>query len=177
MIIIPYTRATWRLRGFIGFIIAAWWVQSWAWYSITGLLLADIVTNMDFQTKSRRGIKVFRSVCFPSWLIYSTTMAAGLLMQYIYIAYKPNLENKELRIHTALYYSGGLNENYDVHQPQARDDNYLFILGFLLLLETSSTLQTIFKNPLFTYLGSRSFSKSFLLVNSLFSVQLLFSHP
>jgi hypothetical protein len=175
MVIIPYTRATWRLRGFISFIIAAWWVQSWAWYSITGLLLADIVTNMDFQSKSQRGIKVFQSIRCPSWIVYGTIMAAGILMQYIYIAYKPTLENKELGIHTALYYSGGLNENYNINQPQARDDNYLFILGFLLLLETSSTLQTFFKNPLFMYLGYRSISEFILLVDSSLFIPLFLS--
>jgi hypothetical protein len=58
MVIIPYTRRSWRVKGAFFFIITAWWVQSWAWYSITGLLLADVTTNMDFKVKAQRGIKV-----------------------------------------------------------------------------------------------------------------------
>lgn len=30
MHIIPYTRNSWRVKGFIFFTITAWWVQSWA---------------------------------------------------------------------------------------------------------------------------------------------------
>jgi hypothetical protein len=58
MVIIPYTRRSWRVKGALFFIITAWWVQSWAWYSITGLLFADMATNMDFKVNSQRGIKV-----------------------------------------------------------------------------------------------------------------------
>ncbi|KAL2008172.1 hypothetical protein VTN00DRAFT_8154 [Thermoascus crustaceus] len=38
MLIIPYTRNSWRVKGSILFIVTAWWVQSWAWYSVTGLI-------------------------------------------------------------------------------------------------------------------------------------------
>jgi hypothetical protein len=56
MIIVPYTRASWRVKALLVFIITAWWVQSWAWYSVSGLLLADMVLNMELQTKCRTGI-------------------------------------------------------------------------------------------------------------------------
>jgi hypothetical protein len=73
MVIIPYTRRSWRVKGALLFIITAWWVQSWAWYSITGLLFADMATNMDFKVKAQRGIKVhclfpYSSHCFNSFL-------------------------------------------------------------------------------------------------------------
>jgi hypothetical protein len=58
MVIVPYTRRSWRLKGAFFFIVTAWWIQSWAWYSITGLLLADMASNMDFKAKAQRGIKV-----------------------------------------------------------------------------------------------------------------------
>jgi arginine exporter protein ArgO len=58
MVIIPYTRRSWRVKGAFCFIITAWWVQSWAWFSITGLLIADMATNMDFKAKAQHGIKV-----------------------------------------------------------------------------------------------------------------------
>jgi peptidoglycan/LPS O-acetylase OafA/YrhL len=158
MLIIPYTRPRWRVHAAILFIITAWWVQSWAWYSITGLLLADVVINMDFRQISQRGITVYRSIRLPSWTLYIGLMAAGLVMQYLWTAWRPEYENYELKVHTGLYYTGGLNTGYDVRQPQARDDNYVVLLGFFLLLETSEFVQHIFQNPLFMYLGRRSYS-------------------
>lgn len=158
MVIIPYTRNRWRIQAYICFIVAAWWVQSWAWYSITGLLLADATTNMDFKPVSKRGIHIWRSIRLPSVVVYGILMAGGLVMQYLWTAWRPEFENYELQGHTGLYYTGGLNTKYDLKQPQARDDNYLIILGFLLLLESSDLLQMIFRNPFFVYLGRRSLS-------------------
>lgn len=161
VLIIPYTRPAWRVQGFTIFIITAFWVQSWAWYSITGLLLADAVQNMDFRARSARGIKIWRSIRLPTSILYVVLMAAGLAMQYMWVAWRPEFEHYELQGHTGLYYTGGLNVDYDLGQPQARDDNYLILLGFFLLLETSEMLRWVFANPLFVFLGRRSYSKSF----------------
>lgn len=83
-------------------------------------------------------------------------MAAGLTMQYLWTAWKPGMMNRELEYHTDIYSTGGLDTEYDVSQPQARADNYLVIVGALLLLESSDLLQWGFKNPVFLYLGRRS---------------------
>jgi hypothetical protein len=160
MVIIPYTRNRWRVEAAIIFILTAWWVQSWAWYTITGLLLADAVMNMDFKARAPHGVPIWRtSLRCPLWLIYFVLMAAGLTMQYLWVAWRPESRNIELKGHTGLYYTGGLNMNYDLIQPQARDDNYLIILGFFLLLESSDFVQWLFDNRFFVYLGSRSLSK------------------
>lgn len=158
MVIIPYTRRSWRFKGALFFIITAWWVQSWAWYSITGLLLADMATNMDFKAKAQRGIKVWRTIRIPSYVAYAAILAAGLVMQYLWAAWRPEYRNDELIAHGGLYYTGGLNEDFDGKQPQARDDNYLVLLGFLLCVETSDVLQWALANPLLSYLGRRSLS-------------------
>lgn len=159
MVIIPYTRSAWRVQAFVLFILTAWWVQSWAWYSITGLLIADAVVNMDFKLKSQRGIPVWKtSLRFPTWPVYAVLMAAGLAMQYLWTAWRPESGNIELIGHAGLYYTGGLNTEYNVIQPQARDDNYVFLLGFLLFVESSDMAQKLLSNPLLTYLGSRSLS-------------------
>ena len=161
MVIIPYTRSAWRVQAFIVFIITAWWVQSWAWYSITGLLLADAVMNMNLKIHARRGVRMWKTTrrC-PTWVIFWAIMGAGLLMQYLWTAWRPESGNVELRGHTGLYYTGGLNTDYDLIQPQARDDDYLILLGFFLLMETSDVLQRLLENRLFLYLGSRSLSES-----------------
>ncbi|TAQ83263.1 hypothetical protein B7494_g8411 [Chlorociboria aeruginascens] len=158
MVILPYTRNSWRVKALLAFIASAFWVQSWAWYSITGLLIADVVHNMDFKTKAQKGLKIWRTYRCPTWVLCAAMMLAGLIMEYIWVDWRPQFENKELEGHTGLYYSGGLNEQIDLHQPQARDDNYLLITGFLLLLESSDLLQMFMRNPLFVYLGNRSLS-------------------
>lgn len=164
MICIPYTRNSWRVKAFLFFIATAWWVQSWAWYSVTGVLLADMAMNMDFKAKAQRGIPVRvpggRSVRCPSYVAYAVLLLAGLVMEYLWIAWRPEYEKAELKGHTGLYNAGSLNDGLDLSQPLARDDNYLVILGSMLMMETSDVLQWVFKNPLFTYLGRRSFSKS-----------------
>lgn len=162
MICIPYTRNSWRVKAFLFFIATAWWVQSWAWYSVTGILLADMVMNMDFRAKAKRGVPIRlpggRAVRCPSYIPYGVLLLAGLIMQYLWVAWRPEYRNAELKGHTGLYNAGSLNDGLDLDQPLARDDNYLVIVGFMLMMETSDMLQFIFKNPLFTYLGRRSFS-------------------
>ncbi|KAL6715407.1 hypothetical protein ACLMJK_006368 [Lecanora helva] len=159
MVIVPYTRNSWRVQAYVGFILTAWWVQSWAWYSVTGLLLADLLMNMRYQERAQRGVALWKtSVRYPAWVPCAILMAAGLTMQYLWIAWRPQYENKELGIHTALYESSAFNTEIDPNEPQARDDNYLLILGFFLILEYSTFLQKVFRNQLFLYLGARSFS-------------------
>ncbi|KAI9679944.1 MAG: hypothetical protein M1817_004959 [Caeruleum heppii] len=158
MVIIPYTRSKWRVKAYMIFIATAWWVQSWAWYSITGLLLADAVVNMDFKARSQRGIHIWRSIRCPSWVPYVFLMGAGLLLRYIWTAVAPEHENDELIGHGGLYYRGAFNTQPNPDQPQARIDIYALLVGFLLCLEHFDFLQKVFSNRFLLYLGSRSFS-------------------
>ncbi|KAF2810384.1 uncharacterized protein BDZ99DRAFT_416727 [Mytilinidion resinicola] len=157
MVIIPYTRRSWRVKAFGAFVITAWWVQSWAWYSIAGLFMADAVVNMSFREKARRGIKVARFT-FPTWPIYGFFILAGYIMEYLWVAWRPDLRSAELKGHTGLYNAGSLNAGFDTKGPQARDDNFLIIIGFFLCLEHFEVLQRIFRMSVFQYLGKRSFS-------------------
>ena len=159
MIIIPYTRSSWRVKAYLCFILSAWWVQSWAWYSISGLLLTDVVINMQYMEKAKMGLKIWRSMRLPTWIAFICLMGAGLVLQYLWTDWRPQYENKELLAHAGLYYTGGLNTRINAKEPQARDDSYLLIVGFHLLLESSTFAQRIFDNPLFVYLGKRSLSK------------------
>ncbi|KAB8298717.1 hypothetical protein EYC80_000892 [Monilinia laxa] len=163
MVIIPYVRKSWRVKAFIGFVITAWWVQSWAWYSITGLLLADLSLNMDFQAKARAGVPLGtwrgRQWRLPVWPLYSILTLAGLIMMYLWAAWRPQDLYKEVRIHTGEYSTGGLNDvKMEAGTPMARADNYVFLLGAFLFLETWSWLQALFRNPVLMYLGKRSLS-------------------
>ncbi|KAJ4288509.1 hypothetical protein N0V90_011746 [Kalmusia sp. IMI 367209] len=117
-----------------------------------------MAANMDFKAKAQRGIKVWRSIRCPSYVLYAAILAAGLVMQYLWAAWRPEYRDDELIAHGGLYYTGGLNENFDVKQPQARDDNYLVLLGFFLCVETSDIVQWALANPVLVYLGRRSLS-------------------
>jgi len=160
MLITPYTRAPFRVAAYIAFVLSAWWVQSWAWHSITGLLLADAVVNMRYAERAARGVNIWRTrwKC-PTWIPCVVLMAAGLAMQYLWTDWRPQYANRELKAHTGLYYSGGLNTQVDEREPQARDDDYLLLLGFFLLLESSGFMQRIFSNSFLVYMGRRSLSE------------------
>lgn len=158
MIIVPYTRASWRLKALFVFILTAFWVQSWAWYSVTGLLITDAVLNMDFRVKSRTG---FTSGKYrvPIWPLYVAFVLTGIILQFLFISWKPSMRNNELHGHTGLYTEGMLNEEQDFDQPLARVDSYLIMLGTMLLIETYEIPQRILRNKAFVALGRRSFSK------------------
>jgi len=161
MVIIPYTRARWRVEAGILFVLTAWCVQSWAWYTITGLLLADAVMNMDFKARAKHGIPIWRTpIRVPLWIIYTVLIGIGLTMQYLWISWRPSSANVELEGNLGLYYTGGLTTtaDYNLIQPQAADANYPVLLGFFLLLESSDLVQKMFNNHIFVYLGSRSLS-------------------
>jgi hypothetical protein len=96
----------------------------------------------------------------PSYIAYAVITAAGFIMQYLWAAWRPEYRNAEIVAHGGLYYTGGLNEDFDVKQPQARDDNYLVLAGFFLCVETSEILQWALANPLLVYLGRRSLSET-----------------
>ncbi|KAF1846005.1 uncharacterized protein K460DRAFT_313030 [Cucurbitaria berberidis CBS 394.84] len=164
MTIVPYTRVSWRVKALLVFIVAAFWVQSWAWYSITGLLIADAVFNMDFRSRSRAGLRV-RKFRVPIWPLYIAMVVTGVVLQYLFISWNPKMRDHELYGHTGLYETGVLNENLDVDQPLARVDSYLIILGVMLLVETFSWPQKVLRYKPFVALGRRSFS--FFLVQSI----------
>jgi hypothetical protein len=170
MIIIPYTRKKWRVQGAFFFILTAWWCDSWAWYSITGLLFCDMVTTMDFKATAKRGIpfhipirrlrredgSAFR---VPVWVPAGLLVVAGYVMQFLWTDYRTDLFDQEYEYHSGLYYTGGLNYEYLTNHTAARGDIYLILVGFFIFLETYDILQRIFQNKFFVFLGKRSFSK------------------
>ncbi|RMZ74164.1 glycoside hydrolase family 16 [Pyrenophora seminiperda CCB06] len=157
MVIVPSTRVSWRVKAMVTFIAAAWWVQSWAWYSVTGLLIADAVLNMDFALRSRRGLQM-GTFTLPIWPLYATMVVTGVLLQFLFVSAKPSMRDDELYGHTALYEDGFLNKNMDASQPMARVDNYLIILGASLLIETFEWPRGLLRRRFFVAMGRRSFS-------------------
>ena len=160
MVIIPFTRPVWRVRVYIAFVVSSWWCQSWAWYSVTGLAIADAVVNMSLREKCQRGIPLpfgLRWRC-PVWVVGGILMLAGGVMQYLWTDWRPEYENRELVAHTGLYYSGGLNLVVDRNEPQARDDAYLLLLGLGLVIESVGWVRRVLETRVLGYLGRRSLS-------------------
>jgi hypothetical protein len=158
MVIIPYTRTRWRVVGAFAFILTAWWVYSWAWYSISGLLIADAVMNMGLRPGGTGSYFTLFKAHIPFWSIGALLMATGFIMQFIWTAARPDLQNAELFYHTGIYNTGGLNTAVDVTASQIRADCYLIVMGFSLILETSSLLQSVFRSKFLVLLGRRSLS-------------------
>jgi hypothetical protein len=189
MIIIPYTRAKWRVQGAFFFVLTAWWCQSWAWCTISGLCLCDMVMNMDFKARARRGIpiplprniiptairkklrrgshgdegkaKQPKQYRLPLWLPAGLLLTAGLLMQYLWVAWRPEDFNEEYMYHSGLYYTAGLNYQFTTHHTPARDDAYLMVVGIFVFLETYDSIQRFFENAFLVALGRRSLSEFF----------------
>ena len=162
MVIIPWTRPRWRVQMAFAFVITAWWVQSWGWFTITGLTICDMVMNMDFKTKAKQGVPIWGTGRrLPYWIPTGAVLLAGLIMQYVWTAWKPSLASGEYIAHSDMYKAPGLNVDDNISMPQARDDNYLVLLGFFLFLEASDFLQRVFRTRFLVFLGRRSFSMSF----------------
>lgn len=152
MVIIPYTRISWRLWGALVFIATAWWVYSWAWFSVSGLLVADAVVNMELKARCQ-------AHRLPVALTALTLLAGGYFMCFYWVIARPDLYTAEINYHTGLYDTGGLYTWNDTTAPLLLASNYLVICGFWLLLETTDFLQTIFRSPILMFLGNRSYSK------------------
>lgn len=169
MIIIPYTRPQWRLKALMFFVLTAWWVQSWAWYSITGLIIADTTHTLNLRHKIAQGIPVqiskSKQIRFPWWIGCILCMIVGFMMQYFWVAWRPDLADGELKAHGGIYNPGRLNDGSDFTEPAPRMDNYLVIFGFFFLLECSQWLRWIFASKFLVMLGKRSYSKSKALSN------------
>ncbi|KAH9860613.1 hypothetical protein J1614_011944 [Plenodomus biglobosus] len=157
MVIVPHTRTSWRVKALLLFIVTAFWVQSWAWYSVTGLLIADAVVNMDFQYRSRNGFQI-AGFQVPIWPLYAVSAFTGYLLQFLFISWNPGMRKNELYGHTGIYTDGMLNENLDESSKLARVDNYLIMVGVMLLIETFELPRNILRSKPLVALGRRSFS-------------------
>ncbi|KAL1970097.1 hypothetical protein VTN77DRAFT_6502 [Rasamsonia byssochlamydoides] len=177
MVIIPFTRKKWRVQWSVPFILTAWWCQSWAWFTISGLILCDMVMNMDFKARAQRGIPIpiFRradgsAFRLPVWVPAGLCLIGGLAMQYIWTAWRPDLFDSEYLVHGGLYYSGGLNYEYPTRHNQARDDAYLTIVGIFLFLESYDMVQRFFESRFLVSLGKRSLSYFLIQSNMIYIV-------
>lgn len=160
MVILPFTRAAWHIQAIAIFSIGSFWFDSWGWYSAAGLFIADISFNPTLRTRLSRGIKLGENISFPYWVLAIFSTIAGLAMKYIWVAAFPQHLRAELVLHPSLHLSQDLNtQNFQTDQAYARLDDYLIVVGILILFEMSSRMRSLFSSRFLVEIGKRSLSK------------------
>ncbi|KAK4494960.1 hypothetical protein PRZ48_014316 [Zasmidium cellare] len=158
MVILPYTRPKWHIRGLGLFSLGSFWMASWGWYSATGLMFADIAINETLRTELKRGLRIHKDWRLPYWTIAVALAATGIALKYTW-AVLPQYINSMLVLHPYL----DLSENYspktfEASGPYARLDDWFIICAVLLAVELFQNLQYFLSFKPLVWLGERSFS-------------------
>ena len=162
MVILPYTRPGWHTGALSLFALGSFWVCSWGWYSAAALLLADYTTNAQLKPRLEEGIALNKKLDWklPYTLLAAVMTIAGFAMKYTWAAL-PQFYNKELVLRPFLHLSERTNiAEYAESGPYARVDNFLVIMGVLLLAETCVPVKHWLSSKPLVILGKRSLSKS-----------------
>ncbi|KAI4738797.1 hypothetical protein E4T50_10743 [Aureobasidium sp. EXF-12298] len=160
MVVLPYSRPSWHVTGLLMFAFGSWWFNSWGWYSATGLFLADIAINAPLRTALFRGWTNSRdTVRMPYWALAVVFLGIGTGLKYMWTAgLEKDFWSGEAHAHPARYLGGSSFGYFDGTQPYPRMDNWLVIVGILLLIEFSEVTQKILSNGLFKAVGKRALS-------------------
>lgn len=164
MVILPFTRPKWHLSGIGLFGLGSFWMGYWGWYSVTGLIFADIAINSTLRQELKLGLKVREDWRVPYMAIAPFFFGIGVAFKYAFTI-RPQFVNKLLVLHPYLDISTGHSPTAVVENgPYARIDDWFVILGILLAVELSDKAKHVLMFRPLVYLGERSFSKSCLLV-------------
>ncbi|KAI5197059.1 hypothetical protein AUEXF2481DRAFT_82287 [Aureobasidium subglaciale EXF-2481] len=160
MVILPYSRPSWHVTGLLMFAFGSWWFNSWGWYSATGLFLADVAINPPLRTALFRGwSNESGSVRMPYWSLAVVFLGIGTGLKYMWTAGLDQLYwSGEAHAHPARYLGGSSFGYFDGKQPYPRMDNWLVIVGLLVLLEFSEAGKKILGSKIFKTIGRRSLS-------------------
>ncbi|TIA54181.1 hypothetical protein D6C79_01115 [Aureobasidium pullulans] len=159
MVILPFTRASWHVQAVAIFSIGSFWFDTWGWYSAAGLFVADISHNPDLAARLRSGIKIGESPSFPYWILAVLSVTAGFVMKYLWVAVFPEHLRAELVLHPSLHLTQGLTiHNFNTGQAYARLDDYLIVVGILVLLELSTRMRSFLSSRFLVEAGKRSLS-------------------
>ncbi|CAO1624962.1 unnamed protein product [Sympodiomycopsis kandeliae] len=156
-ILLPYATLSSKLWGFAGFIIVTYWLGSWAWYTLTGLQIAEFTTCY-LGSLPALGIPLdrFGKRHLPTWSMPSVFLLLGVVLKYV-MASEPSRRNDEYVFH-ARRSDGSLNRGLNpAVTPYPRIDDYLLVTGAMVLLELSPVAQRNFSNTVLRFLGRISF--------------------
>ena len=154
--ILPYTRLQAKVIGYLGFGLLCYWVGSWAWYSLTGLIICEFatvyapITPRSFPLRwSRQGRTLFH---MPLWLPPLAVMAIGVVQKYVWASY-PSGRANEYVAHTDIL-TAGLIRNLDpARTPFPRIDDWMVITGLLITVEVLPSVQAVLDNVVLKHIG------------------------
>lgn len=162
MVILPFTRSSWHWAGLLLFSLGSFWFNSWGWYSAAGLFIADLSLDPLLRTYLISNRKSSDGFSIPCWIWASMTIILGLILEYVWVAAVPQYTNDILVLHPGMDgLSSDINRStFDTAYSYPRLDNYLVVVGFLVLLETSEFLKKVLSTKALVYLGKRSLCES-----------------
>ncbi|KAK3046136.1 hypothetical protein LTR09_012362 [Extremus antarcticus] len=159
MVILPFTRARWHPQALALFALGSFWLESWGWYSVAGLLLADFSTDGSIKAGFGHGFKIAGDIRFAPSMSATVLIVAGLAIKYAWAAV-PQYSNAELILHPTFHLSTGTTvKNFDKANPYPRVDDFLVIVGVLLFVEMSDSAKSLLSTRPLLWLGERSLSE------------------
>ncbi|GIZ41253.1 hypothetical protein CKM354_000456500 [Cercospora kikuchii] len=157
MVILPFSRPKWHISGLGLFALGSFWMGYWGWYSVTGLIFADLAINATLKAELKAGLKVRDDWRIPYAAIAPMLFAIGIAFKYAFIV-RPQYMDKLLVLHPYLDISTRYSPSTTVEAgPYARLDDWFVITGILLALELFENAQYYLSFKPLVYLGERSF--------------------
>ena len=159
MVLLPYTRSRWHPQALALFSLGSFWLESWGWYSAAGLLLADFAIDKTLRARLTHGFRVVGEMRCPPYLSATVLLLVGLAMKYTWTSMSQYIDS-ELVLHPFLHLSDyTTTETFDGRNPYPRLDDFLIIIGIMILIETLNLAQSILSARVLILLGERSLSK------------------
>lgn len=158
MVILPYTRPEWHVKGMGLFALGCFWMGKWGWYSATGLIFADIAISTPLKSGFKAGWKVRNDWHVPYWAVALVFAAIGISLKYAFVA-RPHDVNSLLVLQPYL----DLSENFSRSQyvkngPYARLDDWFVIVAVMIVVELFEPVQYFLSFKPLVWIGERSFS-------------------
>lgn len=158
MVILPFARPKWHISGLGLFALGSFWMGYWGWYSVTGLIFADLAINATLKAELKAGLKVRDDWRIPYAAIAPMLFAVGIAFKYAFIV-RPQYMDKLLVLHPYLDISTRYSPSTTVEAgPYARLDDWFVITGILLAVELFENAQYYLSFKPLVYVGERSFS-------------------
>ena len=156
VVLLPYTRTQPKFAFGAALTVWAWWVNSWAWYSLTGMLLAEAVVVYDFPALAATPIlQKWRRV--QIWLPFALSLILGITLKYLWAAAFPDRRDDELVAHVDRKTGYFLVDPQPSEILRPRLDDYFVATGILGLIELSTKARFVLDNRVLKSLGRISF--------------------
>lgn len=124
-------------------------------------MIADVAINPVLRDELKKGIKITENFRLPYFIPAVAFVILGFVQKYLWIAAFPSQLNRELILHPTIWTGDGLSLSDFSSQPYARLDDWMVVVGTMVLIELFQPLQKALSISPLTYLGRRSLSESF----------------